>query len=135
MEKEGNTILGVWICEMMGAIIKFEFFKEGENQYSGRMLDVEVSEKFRPLMERKLKNGLNLEDLKNDKLFYLNYNSKKKIYEVDKSKGYFSRQHYSSFIRGLRINIEAINLPNSKMELRISAFPFNRRIVLTRENS
>lgn len=137
MESEGDKILGAWRFKMMGAIIKFEFSKEGENKYGGRMLETEVPERLKPIVERKLKgrNGMKLEDLYGRNLFCLTYNPMKNAYEFGEADNPLVRyDNIPSIFRGSKMSFEAGLTSSNTLVLRAKILGLTRRIVLKKED-
>ncbi|HMF34681.1 MAG TPA: hypothetical protein VKK79_24880 [Candidatus Lokiarchaeia archaeon] len=136
MENEGDKILGAWGLKIMGAIIKIRFQKEEENKFGGKLLDVKVPERLKPLIERKLKRtkGNNLEDIYSSNLFCLTYNPSKKIYELGEiNSSFLDRDNIPSVYRGLKSKFEAEVISSNTLVLRTKVFGFNRQMVLTKE--
>lgn len=128
MENKGDKILGIWTGEIMGVIFRFEFVKDGENVYGGKLIDVKVPFLLKPLAGAK---GMNPDEAKNVKLFSFFYEPEIDAYNLGDINKELSRKADKPLPKGMSFQAEQISREN--MVLRFHGLGINRTLNLQRD--
>ena len=131
MESEGDKILGIWVGEIMGITFRFEFFKDGENIYGGKIIDIKIPLLLKPFVGA---IRMNPEEVKNAKLFSFSYDPSKDAFTIDSFNMDLPRKANKTLPtlpKGMNLQAEQISSEN--MVLRYRGRGMNRTLKLVRD--